>query len=87
MGKRGARRLNRATVNCELRTLLDKGVREGKFSLRSIVFSVGFPDPQTFGRQLNSSFPTSTRTMTRWRRVAECVGFTGDVLQRNGDHD
>ena len=87
MGKRGARRLNRATVNCELRTLLEKGVREGKFSLRSIAFSVGFPDPQTFGRKLHSSFPTSTRTVTRWRRVAECVGFNGDVLQKGDDHE
>lgn len=86
MGK-GARRLCRGTISSELKQVLNTGVREGKFSLRSLAFSVGFPDPQTFGRQLKSEFPTSTRTMTRWKRVAECVGYSGNLLEGKTDHD
>ena len=83
--QKGARRLCRGTISSELKKVLITGVREGRFSLRSIAFSVGFPDPQTFGRQLHSEFPTSTRTMTRWKRVAECVGFTGEPFEKSSD--
>ena len=83
---RGARRLNRGQISTPLKTCIDESVRAGRFSLRSISMIVGFPDSQTFSKQLHREFATSTRTLTRWKRVAQCVGFTGELLERK-DHE
>ena len=72
-----------------LRELIDEGVREGRFSLRSLSAAVGFPDSQTVSRQLNREFATSPRTLERWQRVAQLAGFTGElvVVVREESHD
>ena len=77
---RGARRLGRGVVSPELRECVDRGVREGRFSLRTLSAAVGFTDQQTISRQLHREFATSPRTLARWQRVAAMVGFTGDEL-------
>ena len=87
MATRGARRLNRGKINSELRERIAKSVRDGRFCLRSLGAAAGFPDPPALSRQLNSSgFPTSPRTLERWRKVARCVGHTGDLLEGHDDH-
>ena len=88
MATRGARRLNRGKINSELRERIAESVRGGHFCLRSLGTAAGFPDPPTLSRQLNSSgFPTSPRTLERWRRVARCVGHTGDLLEGTKSHE
>ena len=53
--QRGARKLDRATVNSGLRDCIDAAVRSGAFSLRSLGFATGFPNPA------NPFFATSWR--------------------------
>ena len=77
---RGARRLGRGTINPSLRELIDRGVREGRFSLRVLGMAAGFPDPQTFSKQIHQEFPTSPLMLDRWRRVARISGFSGEPV-------
>ena len=86
MARRGARRLNRGRINSELRQQIAESVRDGHFCLRSLGAAASFPDPPTLSRQLHSAgFPTSPRTLERWRRVARCVGHTGNLLEGHDD--
>ena len=81
---RGARRLGRGTVNPSLRELIDRGVREGQFSLRVIGIAAGFPDPQTLSKHLHAEFATSPLMLERWRRVARIAGFNGEPVLPHG---
>ena len=72
--RRGARKLNRGTVNSGLRDRIDAAVRSGAFSLRSLGFATGFPNPQILSTQLHGAFPCSTLNL---QRVAEISGYDG----------
>ena len=87
---KGARRLGRGVISPELRECVARGVREGRFSLRSLGAAVGFPDSQTVSRQLHGQFATSPRTLERWQRVAQMAGFADDepvVVVREKAHE
>ena len=82
---RGAKRLNRETINPNLRELIDRGVREGRFSQRALANAAGFPDSQTFSQQLRHEFGTSPLMLERWRRVARISGYAGEPVLPHGE--
>ena len=79
---RGAKQLDRGTIHPRLREVIDRSVREGRFTLRVLGIAAGFPDPQTLSKQMHGEFPTSTLMLRRWKRVAEISGYDGDPIRR-----
>ena len=90
--QRGARKLHRSVVNAGLKHSIDKAVRSGAFSLQSLGFATGFPNPQILATQLHGAFPCSPLNLRRWRNVAQMCGYagdpihTGDLLEGHDDH-
>ena len=82
----GARSFDRTCVSAKLRHRIDQRVRSGSFSIQLLGAASGFPNQQALSAQLHGDFPVTRLNVERWRRVAETVGFTGDVLQRKDDH-
>ena len=80
--RRGARKLHRSTVTAGLKRAIDEAVRSGAFSLRSLGFATGFPNPQILSTQLHGAFPCSPLNLRRWERVAEISGYDGDPIRR-----
>ena len=80
-------RLDRTYISEELRQRIDKQVRSGQYSMQLLGVASGFPNAQALSTQLHSSFPVSPLNISRWQRVAKCVGFAGKLLEGNGDHE
>ena len=80
----GARKLHRGMINSGLKDRIDASVRSGTFSLQTLSFASGFPNPQILATQLHGSFPCSRLNLDRWRRVAEIADFHGDAVLRGG---
>ena len=79
-------RLDRAYVSEELRKRIDDKIRSGHYSMHLLAVASGFPNAQTLSTQLRGSFPVSRLNISRWQRVAKCVGFEGNLLEGNADH-
>lgn len=79
-----ARTCNRTCVAKELRHRIDQRVRSGSFSIQLLGAASGFPNQQALSAQLHGNFPATRLNFARWQRVAECVGFTGEALERKG---